>query len=208
MAMVTNTETLIHSTSQDQLDDLVLDLLPLQGQWDEEQYLWLTDHTNRLIEFTDGYIEVLPMPTDNHQAILEYLFLVFRTFLQPLGGKVRFAPLRLRIRSRKFREPDLLLVRSAADPRRQNRYWQGADLVLEVVSPDKPERDLVEKRGDYAEAGVPEYWIANPQTETILVLWLEGNTYVEHGVFGRGSTATSVLLPGLAVDVDAVFDAD
>lgn len=208
MATVTNTETLIHSTSQDQLDDLVLDLLPLQGQWDEEQYLWLTDHTNRLIEFTDGYIEVLPMPTDNHQAILELLFLVFRTFLQPLGGKVRFAPLRLRIRSRKFREPDLLLVRSAADPRRQNRYWQGADLVLEVVSPDKPERDLVEKRGDYAEAGVPEYWIANPQAETIMVLWLEGDTYVEHGIFGRGSTATSVLLPGLAVDVDAVFDAD
>jgi Uma2 family endonuclease len=208
MAMVTNTETLIHSTSQDQLDDLVLDLLPLQGRWDEEQYLWLTDHTNRLIEFTDGYIEVLPRPTDNHQAILELLFLVFRTFLQPLGGKVRFAPLRLRIRSRKFREPDLLLVRSAADPRRQNRYWQGADLVLEVVSPDKPERDLVEKRGDYAEAGIPEYWIANPQTETIIVLWLEGDTYVKHGIFGPGSTATSVLLPGLAVDVDAVFDAD
>src|SRR6185295_8516284 len=163
MTMTTTTDTFIHGTSQDQLDDLVLDLLPLQGQWDEEQYLWLTDYTNRLIEFTDGYIEVLSMPTDNHQAILEHLFLAFLAFLKPLGGKVRFAPLRLRIRPRKFREPDLLLVRSASDPRRQNRYWQGADLVLEVVSPDKPERDLVEKRGDYAEAGIPEYWIANPQ---------------------------------------------
>ncbi|MFL5803427.1 MAG: Uma2 family endonuclease [Roseiflexaceae bacterium] len=206
--MATNTETFIHSTSQDQLDDLVLDLLPLQGQWDEEQYLWLTDYTNRLIEFTDGYIEVLPMPTDNHQAILEYLFLAFLAFLKPLGGKVRFAPLRLRIRPRKFREPDLLLVLSASDPRRQNRYWQGADLVLEVVSPDKPERDLVDKRGDYAEAGIPEYWIANPQTETITVLWLEGDAYAEHGIFGRGSTATSVLLPGFEIAVDAVFEAD
>ncbi len=206
--METTTDTFIHSTSQDQLDDLVLDLLPLQGRWDEEQYLWLTDYTNRLIEFTDGYIEVLPMPTDNHQALLEYLFLAFLAFLKPLGGKVRFAPLRLRIRARKFREPDLLLVRSASDPRRQNRYWQGADLVLEVVSPDKPERDLVEKRGDYAEAGIPEYWIANPQTETITVLWLEGDAYAEHGIFGRGSTATSVLLPGFEMAVDAVFEAD
>jgi Uma2 family endonuclease len=208
MIMETTTDTFIHSTSQDQLDDLVLDLLPLQGQWDEEQYLWLTDYTNRLIEFTDGYIEVLPMPTDNHQAILEHLFLAFLAFLKPLGGKVRFAPLRLRIRPRKFREPDLLLVRSASDSRRQNRYWQGADLVLEVVSPDKPERDLVEKRGDYAEAGIPEYWIANPQTETLTVLWLEGDAYAEHGIFGRGSTATSVLLPGFEMAVDAVFDAD
>jgi hypothetical protein len=32
-----------------------------------------------------------------------------------------------------------------------------------VVSADKPERDLVEKRGDYAEAGIPEYWIVNPE---------------------------------------------
>jgi len=85
---------------------------------------------------------------------------------------------------------------------------EGADLVLEVVSPDKPERDLVEKRSDYAEAGVPEYWIANPQTEMITVLWLEDDAYVEHGSFGRGSTATSALLPGFEVAVDAVFDAD
>ena len=59
---------------------------------------------------------------------------------------------------------------SAADPRRGNRFWLGADLALEVVSADKPERDLVEKRGDYAEGRVPEYWIVNPQTETITVL--------------------------------------
>jgi Uma2 family endonuclease len=101
-----------------------------------------------------------------------------------------------------------VLVRDAKDPRRQNRYWHGADLALEVVSADKPARDLVEKRGDYAEASIPEYWIVNPDTETITVLWLEDSAYVEHGVFGRGAEAVSVLLPGFRVSVDAVFDAD
>jgi Uma2 family endonuclease len=206
--MSTEARRVTISTLQDEVDDLVLDLLPLQGQWSEEQYLWLTDHTNRLIEFTDGHIEVLPMPTEGHQAILEYLFLAFLAFLKPLGGKVRFAPLRLRVRPRKFREPDLLLVRDARDPRRDNRYWHGADLVLEVVSPDKPERDLKEKREDYAEAGVQEYWIVNPLDETITVLRLEGDVFQEHGVFGRGAAATSALLAGFAVDVEAVLDAD
>ena len=37
--------------------------------------------------------------------------------------------------------------------RYQDRYWQGADLVAEVVGPDHPDRDLVEKRAGYAEAG-------------------------------------------------------
>ncbi len=195
------------SATQDQLDDLVLALLPQQGQWSQETYLWLSEQTNRLIEFTDGYIEVVPMPTDAHQTILAYLCQMFFAFLQAAGGKVLFAPMRLRIRERKFREPDILLLRRADDPRRQNRFWLGADLVVEILSPDKPERDLVEKRDDYAEAHIPEYWIIDPRDATITVLHLAGTTYVELGVFRRGSQATSVLLDGFAVQVDAVFDA-
>ena len=121
---------------------------------------------------------------------------------------MHFAALRLRIRPRKFREPDLLLLLSATDERRQNRFWLGADLALEVVSEDKPERDLVDKRGDYAEARVPEYWIVNPQTETIAVLRLQGDVYVEAGAYRRGQSAASVVMPAFSVAVDDVFNAD
>lgn len=190
------------------IKDPLKHILPRQGHWTEEQYLALTDQSNRLVEYTDGFLDVLPMPTDRHQSILEFLYLAFFAFTKPRGGKVHFAPLRLRIRPGKFREPDLLLLQSAGDARRQNRYWTGADLALEVVSKDKPERDLVEKRGDYAENRVSEYWLVNPDNETITVLRLDGAAYVEAGTYGRGATATSVLLSGFAVDVAAVFDAD
>jgi len=183
------------------------ELLPPQGKWTEQQYLILTDHRNRLVEFTDGFLEVLPMPTDKHQSILQFLFLAFFRFLERQRGKVQFAPLRLRIRAGKFREPDLMLFLSATDPRRQDRFWLGADLALEVVSEDKPERDLVDKQIDYAEAGVPEYWIVNPLTETITVFRLHGAVYEEAGVYRRGEAALSVGLPGLSVAVGEVFDA-
>ncbi len=201
-------QTKPNRTSQRDLDDVVLQLLPRQGAWSEEQYLWLTDHSNHLIEFTDGYIEVLPMPTERHQAISQVLFLALLAYVQRIGGRVFYAPLRLRIREGKHREPDLLLLLDANDPRRQNRYWLGADLVVEVVSPDNPDRDLVEKRRDYAEANIPEYWIVDPRSETIAVLRLQDGAYVEHGVFGRGTQATSALIAGFAVDVAPVFDAD
>jgi len=188
-------------------DNLVLSLAPLQGRWTAEQYLLLTDQTKRLIEFTDGFVEVLPMPTDTHQVILRFVFLALYTFLQPLGGMVLFAPLRLQVRADKFREPDILLVRDAGDLRRQERYWLGADLVVEIVSPDNPERDTREKRTDYAEAGIPEYWIVNPQDATITVLRLEDEQYAEHGVFSRGDTATSALLAGFSLVVSDVLDA-
>jgi Uma2 family endonuclease len=193
-------------SSQEEYKLAILDLLPNQGSWTEAEYLWLTDHTNRLVEFTDGQIEVLPMPTDHLQTIAVFLFTAFTEFLTPLGGQAHFMGIRLKIGPGKFREPDVILVKSAKDPRRRNRFWLGADLALEVVSEDKPERDLVEKRLDYAEGEVPEYWIVNPQTETITVLRLENESYVEHGVFKRGQRATSVILPNFGVEAAEVFD--
>jgi Uma2 family endonuclease len=188
-------------------NEMVVNLDSIQGMWTPEQYLQMTNHSRRLLEFTDGRLEVLSVPTDRHQSILRFLFLALHLFLEPRGGTVFFASLRLQLREGKFREPDLLLLRDAEDPRRQNAYWLGADLVLEVVSADDPERDTKVKVVDYAEASIPEYWIVNPQEETITVLHLAGDQYAEHGVFRRGETATSVLLEGFAVTVDEVLDA-
>ena len=195
------------ATSQTALDALVCDLLPRQGCWSDEAYLWLTDHSPRLIEFTDGRIEELPLPTSAHHAVLLFLYRLFHGYLRPRGGVAMVSALRMRIREGKFREPDVLILRDRSDPRCQDRYWLGADLVVEVVSPDDPDRDLVEKRDDYAEAGIPEYWIADPRDETITVLVLEGQAYVERDVHARGDTAVSPLLDGFRADVAAVFDA-
>jgi Uma2 family endonuclease len=189
-------------------DGLEIDLLPLQGLWTEEQYLRLTDQTNRFIEFTEGSVEVLPTPTRKHQAISRFLFLAFLSFVQRLGGTVFYAPLRVRVAPGRFREPDLVLLLDVNDPRNQNAFWLGADLVVEIVSPDYVERDTVIKRADYAEAGIPEYWIVNPEEATITVLKLDDGVYMTHGVFGRGETAASALLPGFTVSVDAVCDAE
>ena len=196
------------ATSQDALNAVLGDAMPTQGCWSDEHYLWLTDRTRRLIELTDGRVEVLPMPTERHQIILLFLYRLFYAHLQepPRDGVVVTSGLRMRVREGKFREPDLLLLRDRSDSRRRDRFWLGADLVAEIVSPDDPARDLVVKRADYAEASVPEYWIVHPDSETVTVLTLAGNAYVEHGVFARGDTATSPLLDGAVVDVTALFD--
>ena len=202
--VVSEADTSAPDDSQAALDALVREVSPSQGCWSDEDYLWLTGRSSRLIECTDGRIEELPMPTQRHHALSKFLLLELLS--SPRAGRVLYAPMRLRIREGKFREPDLLLVLDAADPRCLDQYWLGADLVMEVVSPDNPDRDLVEKRDDYAEARIPEYWIVDPRDETITVLTLQDDGYVEHGVFGRGETARSVLLDGFAVDVAGLFD--
>ena len=183
-------------------------LFPEQGTWSEEEYLALAG--NHLVEFSHGFVEVLPMPTDSHQAIVAYLYralLAVVAATQP-AGTVRFAPLRLRLWPGKFREPDVMLLRVGNDPRRGAQFWQGADLVVEVVSTEDRRRDLVVKRREYERAGIPEYWIVDPEEQRLTVLHLEGETYAVHGEFVRGQVATSALLDGVQLDVSAALDAD
>ena len=126
------------------------------------------------------------MPSDQHQAIVGYLYALFLAFVQRHGGTIRFAPLRLRLWPGKIREPDLLFMADAADARRQEMWWTGADMVIEVISSDDPQRDLLTKRLEYAQAEIPEYWIVDPRDQSITVLALRGETYQQHGVRSRG----------------------
>lgn len=184
-------------------------LFPAQGAWAEEEYLRLD--TNRLIEFTDGYIEVLPMPTMLHQLIVDYLHSLIKKYIkQGIGGLTFFAPLPVRFRPDLYREPDILyLGRERVAALGNAKYPPGADLVVEVVSEGEEarQRDYESKRAIYAEYGVAEYWIVDPDQKRITVLCLDeaANAYREHGVFTLGQQATSKLLDGFAVPVDQVF---
>jgi len=184
----------------------IAELYPEQGGWDEDEYLWLPG--NRLVEFDNGFIEVLPMPTTSHQAILPFLFRMLFEFAQPrVLGKVLMAGLPVRLWKGKFREPDLVFMLARHSDKIRERYWLGADLVMEIVSGTSKDRrrDLVTKRREYASARIPEYWIVDPQKREIAVLRLSQGKYAVHGKFGRGETATSHLLKGFEVAADSVF---
>ena len=180
----------------------IAELFPEQGLWTERQYLALK--TNRLVEFDNGTIEILPVPTKTHQLTVAFFYEVLKAFVAG-KGRVLFAPYRVRVPSGRYREPDVLYLTREQDARAGEEFTEAAELVMEVVSADDPDRDYVTKRREYAEVGVPEYWIIDRAGRQILVLRLEGGQYVEHGRFGPGQQATSHRLPGFAVAVDDVM---
>ena len=139
-------------------------LFPAQGHWRVGDYLNLDG--NFLVEYSQGYIDVLPMPTSSHQRLLAYLYGLLLAFVVNRDmGEVLFAPLKVRIGQKEFREPDVLFALKEHANLRGEEFWTGADLVMEIVSPDAKSRrrDLKEKRRDYAIAGIPEYWIVDPR---------------------------------------------
>ena len=181
-------------------------LFPPQGAWPEYEYLAL--NTNRLVELVQGRIEVLPMPTMSHQLLTAYLYGLLLAFAAGRDlGTVLFAGIRARLRPGTIREPDVVFMLQEHADRMGEKYWKGADLVMEVVSGKAKDRrrDLKEKREEYARAGIPEYWIVDPRDERITVLRLDGKKYAVHGEYLKGTTAASHLLPGFEVDVTTAF---
>jgi Uma2 family endonuclease len=183
-------------------------LFPPRGKWSEADYLHLPD--NRGVELANGCLEFLPMPNEEHQLIAAFLYRALYEYSQQQRlGLALFAGIPVRTEPEKMRQPDIAYLTREKAGARKGRFWDGADLVVEVVSPspDDRKRDLKDKREEYAQGSIPEYWIVDPQDGSITVLALEGAAYREHGTFRAGSEAASLRLPGFTVAVDAVFAA-
>jgi Uma2 family endonuclease len=180
-------------------------LFPNQGDWSEIEYLDLNRRTNRLIELSDGCVEVLPVPTKKHQKIVQFFYRSVFDFITPADlGEVIVAAYPLRLWEGKFREPDVLFALAAHARWFGDDFAAGADLVMEVLSEDRG-RDLALKRGEYEQAGIPEYWLVDPRDRRVTVLRLESGKYVVHGEFGEGDRATSLVLAGFSINVAELF---
>ena len=184
-----------------------LDLFPAQGEWDETAFLELSGRTNRLIELSDGYLEVLPMPGKSHQRIAVFLFNLLREHVEGSGlGEVLIAPYPIRLWPGKVREPDIVVALGTKADQLGEEIGDAPDLVVEVLSKDR-QRDLVVKRREYAKAGIREYWLIDPRNRQFTVLSLTGRTYSVYGEFHVGDEAKSKLLGGWSASTASIFEA-
>ena len=80
-----------------------------------------------------------------------------------------------------------------------------ADLVAEIASLQGRNRDRIEKRDLYEQHGVKEYWIIDPEAQTVEVLALVSASYelVQRSL--PGERASSRLLPGFEISVADLF---
>jgi Uma2 family endonuclease len=175
-------------------------LFPHQGHWDEGDFLALNRMTNRLIELVDGRLEVLEMPTKSHQRRARMVADALDAFCQRTGrsGETVLAPYPVRVGPGRFREPDVVF--STNSEALGEDFSERPDLVVEVVSNDR-DRDFVDKRRDYAAAGIVEYWIIDPKDQSLIILVLNGGNYREHARLQSGEIAKSVFVTGFEMDV-------
>jgi len=128
----------------------------------EEFLAWANEDT--LAEWVDGEVMMYSPASNRHQDLARFLTSVLGIYVETHSlGVIRPAPFQMKL-ERSGREPDLLFVAQEHRERLKETYLDGpADLVVEIVSPESVGRDRGEKFNEYAQGGVPEYWLIDPQ---------------------------------------------
>lgn len=127
-------------------------------------------------ELIDGQIFYFATPKLTHQRLCRELAVELIRHIDTNHGKceVLFAPVTVRLAedSKNHLEPDVIVV---CDPDKldENGCHGAPDLVIEVISQSTKKRDYGIKMLKYRTYGVKEYWIVDPDAETVMVYWFE-----------------------------------
>jgi len=124
---------------------------------------WLEiEGENLYSEWVDGEGWFYVSNSDRHQAISAFLHMLLSFFVHRFRlGIVRYSPFEVKL-ERSAREPDLLFLSNQNLHRLSPMRILGpVDLAVELISDDSPSRDRIDKRREYQEAGVGEYWLVD-----------------------------------------------
>ena len=170
-----------------------------------EDYLKTSD--DERYELLDGELIIMPAPSIAHQHVAMKLGTRLDTFVEEGNlGVVYSAPTDVVLSENDVVQPDLLFISFERAHIITPANIQGApDLIVEIRSDSTAERDETLKRKLYAERGVKEFWLVDPEAMTITVLLLSGDGYAEMAAHSRGQTLTSPTLDGFSVNLDEVF---
>jgi Uma2 family endonuclease len=170
---------------------------------------WADENTHA--EWVNGEVIVFMPAKFAHQVVVGFLYELLALFTRLFNvGQIHIAPLGMRL-AHSRREPDILFVLNEHLERLTDDGLAGpADLVIEVISDDSVRRDRDDKFREYAQAGIPEYWIIDPRPEKNRSDFYQLN---DNGVYTLFATEDdewvySKVIPGFHLKPEWLWQAD
>jgi Uma2 family endonuclease len=158
-------------------------------------------------ELIEGRLVLDPSTTSDHQSVARELVLALGIYLKknPIGT-LFFAPLDVYLDARNVFQPDIAVILNSRRDIITQRGLRGApDIAIEILSPSNHRLDRGPKRIVYAQAGVRELWIVDPESRTIESFHLGQDQATPAHIWHLGDTVTTPLLSGFSITAQEVF---
>jgi Uma2 family endonuclease len=184
---------------------------PKQGQWTYDDYLARLDalEDGRTYELIHGMLYISNAPGARHEACVGKLrFWLTRYAHEQRRGHLLTKPFRLHLTEQaRPIQPDLFFTFLTDWPGARAKYFKGVPaLIVEVLAPQTYRTDQMIKFRLYEQAGVAEYWLANPHTQAVQV-YVRGSEgmYQLHNEFVGQDILESRTLAGLRLVTAELF---
>jgi len=181
---------------------------PGEGGFTYEDYLQVPEEPGYRFEVLEGFLVKEPSPSVHHQRVLRELGYQLLDYFRGSDpeGEVFLAPLDNTLSNSTVVQPDILYVPGARRGiLREERVDGPCELVVEVMSPCNRRKDRVQKMEVYRKAGVPHFWLVDPEDDLLEAFVLKDGCYVRVFAGGPGDEFAHPGFPGLALDLDRVF---
>lgn len=170
-----------------------------------EDYRHLSDDKSR--ELIDGGFCMTPSPTKKHQQVSRRIGFCLCQWVEAKElGEVFYAPLDVVLSEYDVVQPDIMFISKEHEKiAQENGVFGAPDLVIEIISPGTAERDKVTKKHLYSKHGVREYWIVDPNLQTIALFAFEKNQLELKQTYPLGSVLESLVISGFSLDTTETF---
>jgi excisionase family DNA binding protein len=179
-----------------------------QDGYTYEDYLEIPEEPGYRFEILEGILVKEPSPSVHHQRLSRELGRQLMTYFDDFDpeGELFFAPLDVTLTTSNVLQPDILFVSGARkEIMRKERIDGPCDLVVEIMSPINRRKDRLRKMEIYRKAGIPHYWLVDPEENTLEAFMLRDGSYTLVVAGGPGDKFTHPEFPGLDLDLDRVF---
>lgn len=179
-----------------------------EGGYTYEDYLQIPEEPGYRYEVLEGMLVKEPSPSLQHQRISRELGRQLMTFFEDFDsdGELFFAPLDVTLLAGNVLQPDILFVSGARKEIMSEERIDGpCDLVVEIMSPANRRKDRLQKMEIYRQAGIPHYWLADPEENTLEAFLLKDGNYTLMYAGGPGDAFAHPAFPGLSLDLDKIF---
>lgn len=143
-------------------------------RWTAAEVRALTDESRPWprYELIDGELLVTPAPRPAHQIAVGRLFSLLSAYVDAERlGLALMSPADLELEAGTVTQPDVFVVPSAfshdAGPLIEWSQVRGLLLAVEIISPSSVHYDRITKRAFFQRAGVPEYWVVDPDARAV-----------------------------------------
>lgn len=174
-----------------------------------EEFIKLTEESDKRYELIDGELFLLASPSYAHQTAISGILSHFHGFFKGKKGRPLSSPFDVTLKKgdnkKNVVQPDILVICDTENIDEKGKYWGVPTLVVEVLSPSSIKHDMLRKLNLYSLTGIKEFWLVDTAKKAVYFYNFHNKNIEDFISYTNNQTVKSKVFEGLEIPLEDIF---